>query len=86
MKASCEVTVYDHCTGVELSATSVELTVGKSYDLNELAEALSRAGYVRCEQVEGVGQFALRGGILDVFSPEMTQPVRAEFFGAREGR
>jgi uncharacterized protein YjdB len=30
MKASCEVTVYDHCTGVELSATSVELTVGKS--------------------------------------------------------
>ncbi|MFR3922999.1 MAG: hypothetical protein ACLTYN_14640 [Dysosmobacter welbionis] len=27
------------------------------------------AGYTRCEQVEGVGQFALRGGILDVFSP-----------------
>ena len=57
------------------------LEVGRVYDLNELAEELAGAGYVRCEQVEGVGQFALRGGILDVFSPEMTQPVRAEFFG-----
>ena len=57
------------------------LEVGKVYDLNELSEQLAEAGYTRCEQVEGVGQFALRGGILDVFSPEMTQPVRAEFFG-----
>ena len=31
--------------------------------------------------MEGVGQFALRGGILDVYSPGMEQPVRAEFFG-----
>ncbi|USF27266.1 Transcription-repair-coupling factor [Firmicutes bacterium ASF500] len=58
-----------------------ELKTGGSYDLNQLAEDLSAAGYVRCEQVEGVGQFALRGGILDVFSPGMEQPVRAEFFG-----
>ena len=39
-----------------------------------------QAGYTRCDQVEGVGQFALRGGILDVFSPLMEQPVRCEFF------
>ena len=58
-----------------------ELKIGGSYDLNQLAEDLSAAGYVRCEQVEGVGQFALRGGILDVFSPGMEQPVRVEFFG-----
>ncbi|MCI8303229.1 MAG: transcription-repair coupling factor [Lawsonibacter sp.] len=58
-----------------------ELLVGSVCDLNELAEGLSAAGYVRCEQVEGVGQFALRGGILDVFSPGMDAPVRAEFFG-----
>ncbi|MBO5340431.1 MAG: transcription-repair coupling factor [Oscillospiraceae bacterium] len=57
------------------------LSVGGVYDLNVLAEQLTAAGYARCEQVEGVGQFALRGGILDVFSPEMAQPVRAEFFG-----
>ena len=58
-----------------------ELKIGGSCDLNQLAEDLSAAGYVRCGQVEGVGQFALRGGILDVFSPGMEQPVRAEFFG-----
>ena len=51
------------------------------YDLNELAEALTAAGYSRCAQVEGVGQFALRGGILDFFSPAHPQPVRVEFFG-----
>ena len=45
-----------------------------------LTEQLLQAGYTRCEQVEGVGQFALRGGILDVFSPLMEQPVRCEFF------
>ncbi len=64
-----------------LEQASVTLCVGGVYDLNELAEHLARSGYTRCQQVEGVGQFALRGGILDVFSPEMTQPIRAEFFG-----
>ena len=58
-----------------------ELSVGGVCDLNQLAEDLSAAGYVRCGQVEGVGQFALRGGILDVFSPGMDSPVRVEFFG-----
>ena len=57
------------------------LRVGESHDLPELSERLSAAGYTRCEQVEGVGQFALRGGILDVFSPAFDRPVRAEFFG-----
>ncbi|MCC8122914.1 MAG: transcription-repair coupling factor [Oscillospiraceae bacterium] len=58
-----------------------ELCMDGSYDLSVLAETLSSAGYTRCDQVEGVGQFALRGGILDVFSPVYSQPVRAEFFG-----
>ncbi len=65
--------VLEHCCR--------ELKMGASCDLNELAEALAAAGYVRCEQVEGVGQFSLRGDILDVFSPGMDSPVRAEFFG-----
>ena len=46
----------------------------------ELAGRLAALGYTRCQQVEGVGQFALRGGILDVFSPLMAEPVRCEFF------
>ena len=64
-----------------LERCCLELKLGGCFELNELAEALSAAGYVRCEQVEGVGQFALRGGILDVFSPGMDSPVRTEFFG-----
>ena len=59
---------------------TVELCVGGQYDLKELAETLLAAGYARCEQVEGPGQFALRGGILDVYSPLLPQPVRCEFF------
>ncbi len=57
------------------------LRMGENYDLNELAETLTAAGYTRCDQVEGVGQFALRGGILDFFSPAHDRPVRCEFFG-----
>ena len=38
-------------------------------------------GYTRCEQVDGVGQFALRGGIFDVFPPQNENPVRIELWG-----
>ena len=64
-----------------LTQVSLRLRMGESYDLNELTEKLVAAGYTRCEQVEGVGQFALRGGILDFFSPAQEKPVRMEFFG-----
>ena len=64
-----------------LSQASKVLKMGEPYDLNELSELLAAAGYSRCDQVEGVGQFALRGGILDFFSPAHPQPVRLEFFG-----
>ncbi|SMC53424.1 transcription-repair coupling factor [Papillibacter cinnamivorans] len=57
------------------------LALGESYDLEGLADHLTRIGYTRCQQVEGGGQFAVRGGILDYFSPGGEHPVRAEFFG-----
>ena len=63
-----------------LAELSVTLETGGRADLKELCDRLLQAGYSRCDQVEGVGQFALRGGILDVFSPLMEQPVRCEFF------
>lgn len=63
-----------------LTELSMTLEVGGRADLKELTDRLLQAGYSRCDQVEGVGQFALRGGILDVFSPLMEQPVRCEFF------
>ena len=63
-----------------LAALSVTLRPGDRVELGALTERLVQAGYSWCEQVEGVGQFAIRGGILDVFSPLMEQPVRCEFF------
>ena len=63
-----------------LAELSMTLETGGRADLRELTDRLLQAGYSRCDQVEGVGQFALRGGILDVFSPLMEQPVRCEFF------
>ncbi len=59
---------------------TLTLTPGQRHDLAVLTQTLVRSGYTRTEQVEGVGQFALRGGILDVYSPEMGFPVRCEFF------
>ncbi len=64
-----------------LLGAAVELAVGGTYDLDALTHSLTAAGYARCMQVEGPGQFALRGGILDVYSPGLPQPVRAEFWG-----
>ena len=64
----------------ELEAHTVALDAKGSYDPEELADRLAALGYTRCQQVEGVGQFALRGGILDVFSPGMDDPVRVEFW------
>ena len=57
------------------------LEVGKEYDIAELTARLTGCGYSRCGMVEGPGQFAVRGGILDVFSPAADRPFRAEFFG-----
>ena len=64
----------------ELAAHLVEVDAKGSYDLDELTDRLAALGYTRCQQVEGVGQFALRGGILDVFSPGADDPVRIEFW------
>ena len=63
-----------------LRDAALTLSMGERYDLNDLPRRLVDAGYSRADQVEGVGQFALRGGILDVYSPVMEEPVRCEFF------
>ncbi|MBP3304533.1 MAG: transcription-repair coupling factor [Oscillospiraceae bacterium] len=64
-----------------LEGSAFTLEVGREYDISELICRLTSAGYSRCGMVEGPGQFAVRGGILDVFSPAADRPFRAEFFG-----
>ena len=64
-----------------LLKSAFSLETGKEYALDQLLQQLTNAGYSRCTMVEGPGQFALRGDILDVFSPAADRPFRAEFFG-----
>ncbi|WP_347352495.1 transcription-repair coupling factor [Intrasporangium sp.] len=59
----------------------VALRQGDDYPLEEAVEALAGAAYVRTDLVERRGEFAVRGGILDVFPPTEQHPVRVEFWG-----
>ena len=54
---------------------------GESFDVDNLLGHLNTVGYASADVVEMPGQYALRGGILDVYSPEAERPVRIEFFG-----
>jgi len=59
----------------------VELNLGDRADLAELADRLVAAAYARVDMVERRGEFAVRGGILDVFPPTEDHPLRVEFWG-----
>lgn len=49
--------------------------------IEKLTETLVRAGFARADTVEGAGQFAVRGGIVDFFPPDASLPVRIELWG-----
>jgi transcription-repair coupling factor (superfamily II helicase) len=64
-----------------LLSASLEIRLGEELSPSALAETLLLAGYKRADEVEGAGQFTVRGGIVDFFSPAYSQPVRVDFFG-----
>ena len=59
----------------------VSLRVRQEVDLEDLTRRLAAAAYQRVELVEKRGEFAVRGGILDVFPPTEEHPLRVEFWG-----
>jgi transcription-repair coupling factor (superfamily II helicase) len=63
------------------SSLALELKAGDELDLNDLMEHLGGVGYERGEPVSDVGQFSVRGGIVDIFPPEAEWPFRLEFSG-----
>ena len=65
----------------QLFSAAMRLLPGAQLELEELISRLLHAGYSRCSLVEGAGQFSVRGGIVDIFSPAEERPVRLEFFG-----
>src|SRR5271170_7048212 len=62
-------------------ALTLHLKLGEEYMPDLLVEHLLSVGYTKVDVVEMPGQVTLRGGILDVYSPEMDRPVRIDFFG-----
>jgi transcription-repair coupling factor (superfamily II helicase) len=68
--------VPEHLAGLRLT-----LTVGDALGLNELVSTLEGRGFERVALVEEVGQLAVRGGIVDLFSFGSPEPVRVEFWG-----
>ncbi len=59
----------------------VALQAGDEVELTDVVERLAAAAYARTELVERRGEFAVRGGILDVFPPTEEHPLRIEFWG-----
>src|SRR5437588_578263 len=65
----------------EFASRVVRLAEGDEVDLRDLMERLVENGFVRSDLVGEAGEFAFRGGILDLFPPNTAKPVRVELFG-----
>ena len=65
----------------EIKNLGADLKLDEDFPPDELIEKLIACGYVREEPIRNVGEFSVRGGILDVWSPTSENPVRVEFFG-----
>lgn len=59
---------------------SYDLKLGEVLDKDLFIDKLINMGYVREHKVEGVGQFSIRGGIIDIFTPNFENPIRIELF------
>ena len=64
-----------------LEETIIEIELGKSISMHELTTRLSYFGFNRTDLVEKRGDFAVRGGILDLFASDGEHPIRVDFFG-----
>ncbi|HID21657.1 MAG TPA: transcription-repair coupling factor, partial [Planctomycetaceae bacterium] len=64
-----------------ISEQTFRVRVGEQVKLERLVWWLVEQGYERCDTVELPGELSIRGGIVDVFPPDRTEPVRIEFFG-----
>ncbi len=65
----------------ELKKRTLTVANGEDISQHNIIRTLLSAGYVRADQVEGTGQFSIRGGIIDIFPPSYSSPVRLEFWG-----
>ena len=64
----------------KFSEAAIKLVKEIEYDIEKLLNHLVDIGYEKCDMVEDIGQFSIRGDILDIFSPGEQNPIRIEFF------
>ena len=65
----------------DFAENTLTLKPGMEYDREKLIQRFYAAGYIRRAQVDGPGQFSVRGDIVDLYAPDMKQPARIEFWG-----
>ena len=65
----------------DLKNSQIKIKQSQSIKMLDLIEQLSKFGYTRSDLVEKRGDFAVRGGILDLFAPDQEHPIRIDFFG-----
>ena len=66
---------------IEVTKHIIKFKVGGQLDLDEVKKTLVSEGYEKNDRVDGVGQFAIRGGILDIFPMSSDCPYRIELWG-----
>lgn len=81
VSASIEAVMQPVIPKKQLESISISLSVGKTVELTEFTKSLLNMGYVRADTVEGQGQFAVRGAIVDIFPPQAVNPIRIELWG-----
>lgn len=79
--ASSEAAVSITLPPEKLRERSFTLSVGLEFSPESLIEKLVSGGYSKAEQVDGAGQFSHRGSIIDIFTPNLSNPCRIDFFG-----
>jgi transcription-repair coupling factor (superfamily II helicase) len=79
--ASVEAAALRLFQGDYYASLALTLRRGEEVDIELLTAHLASVGYTQMDMVEMPGQFTRRGGILDVYGPEMDRPVRIDFFG-----
>ena len=64
-----------------LESYILSLSTGDEIKIEDLVKRLLDSGYVKSEKIDGIGQFSVRGSIVDIFSPFYDSPIRIDFWG-----
>ena len=76
-----EAVIQKNLSRHDFEQARVNLKIGLQIKLEDLLEKLVKLGYSRVDEVEIIGEFSVRGGIIDIFPVNSTLPIRLEFFG-----